>query len=140
MKRFIIIFFSSACLLSLVTYAFGGFRYIPASGGSGYAAVQTGCLRDELEPLDAAALRRLVTNGLWTERTTDCAYSCIILFGETGPALYYNHELGVINDFAQGRSLTLSAARRENVNSIIGRYSELWQGRGDISSFFTFMN
>ena len=78
----------------------------------------------QLSAQDAAAVDRCLKAKDWQDGLTDCISERLI--DGSGRCVDYCADCGIFNDLESGRHLTLSDSAREDMNTRLGQYVDLW--------------
>ena len=78
----------------------------------------------QLSAQDAAAVDRCLKAKDWQDGLTDCISER--LTDSSGRCVDYCPDCGIFNDLAAGRHLELSDSVREDMNTRLGQYVDLW--------------
>ncbi len=77
----------------------------------------------QLSAQDAAAIDRYLKAKDWQDDTTNCM---VVTLKSEGRWVTYCPDCGLFNDLSSGRNLTLSDSDREDMNTRLGQYVDLW--------------
>lgn len=77
----------------------------------------------QLSAQDAAAVDRCLKSKDWQDDTTNCM---VVTLKSEGRWVTYCPDCGLFNDLSSGRNLTLSDSDREDMNTRLGQYVDLW--------------
>ena len=77
----------------------------------------------QLSAQDAAAVDRCLKAKDWQDDTTNCE---VVTLKSEGRWVTYCPDCGLFNDLANGRYLKLSDSAREDMNTRLGQYVDLW--------------
>ena len=78
----------------------------------------------QLSAQDAAAVDRCLKSKDWQDGLTDCI--SVRLTDGSGRRVDYCADCGIFNDLGAGRHLKLSDRSREDMNTRLGQYVDLW--------------
>ena len=78
----------------------------------------------QLSAQDAAAVDRCLKSKGWQDGLTDCI--SVRLTDDSGRRVDYCADCGIFNDLETGRHLKLSDSDREDMNTRLGQYIDLW--------------
>ena len=113
MKKLVCLLLTVLCVFALTGCGEGGWT-VSISGE-----------QSQISAGDAAALQKLQKSGQWQDGLTDCAPAAC-LTDRNDRRVDYCSDCGIFNDLANGRYLKLSDSAREDMNTRLGQYVDLW--------------
>ena len=108
------------CLLLVVLCIFA----LAGCGSMEWTMIDMKGRESQLSAQDAAAVDRCLKSKGWQDGLTDCI--SVRLTDGSGRRVDYCADCGIFNDLGAGRHLKLSDSAREDMNTRLGQYVDLW--------------
>lgn len=112
MKKLIILLLTALCVFTLT-----------GCGSTEWTMTDMAGQESRLSAQDAAAVDRCLKAKGWQDDTTNCE---VVTLKSEGRWVTYCPDCGLFNDLSSGRNLTLSDSAREDMNTRLGQYVDLW--------------
>ena len=113
MKKLIALLLAMLCVFALA-----------GCGSMDWTMIDMKGRESQLSAQDAAAVDRCLKAKGWQDGLTDCI--SVRLTDGSGRRVDYCADCGLFNDLETGRHLTLSDSAREDMNTRLGQYVDLW--------------